>query len=65
MVAADDWLKQRKSHRGYSGQMDAALGKYYFLDMLLFYAQIRKTDFKNRAFWARKRLNRSFNTFYP
>ena len=28
MVAADDWLKQRKSHRGYSGQMDAALGKF-------------------------------------
>ena len=30
IVAADDWLKQRRSHRGYSGQMDAVLEKVYF-----------------------------------
>ena len=30
IVAADDWLKQRRSHRGYSGQMDAVLEKLYF-----------------------------------
>ena len=29
IVAADEWLKQRRSHRGYSGQMDDALGKLY------------------------------------
>ena len=30
IVAADDWLKQRRSHRGYSSQMDAVLAKLYF-----------------------------------
>ena len=30
IVAADEWLKQRRSHRGYSGQMDAVLEKLYF-----------------------------------
>ena len=30
IVAADEWLKQRRSHRGYSDQMDAALTKHYF-----------------------------------
>ena len=30
IVAADDWLKQRRSHRGYSCQMDAVLDNLYF-----------------------------------
>ena len=30
IVAADEWLKQRRSHRGYSDQMDAAFTKLYF-----------------------------------
>ena len=30
IVAADEWLKQQRSHRGCRGQMDAALGKLYF-----------------------------------
>ena len=30
IVAAGEWLKQRRSHRGYSGQMDAVLEMLYF-----------------------------------
>ena len=30
IVAAEEWLKQRRSHRGYSGQMDDVLEKLYF-----------------------------------
>ena len=30
IVAADDWLKQQRSHRGYSGQMNAESEKLYF-----------------------------------
>ena len=29
-MAAEEWLKQRRSHRGYSGQMDDVLEKLYF-----------------------------------
>ena len=28
IVAAEEWLKQRRSHRGYSGQMDDVLKKF-------------------------------------
>ena len=30
IVAAEEWLKQRRSHRRYSGQMDDVLDKLYF-----------------------------------
>ena len=30
IVAAEEWLKHRRSHRGYSGQMDDVLEKLYF-----------------------------------
>ena len=30
IVAAEEWLKQRRSHRGYSGQMVDVLEKSYF-----------------------------------
>ena len=30
IVAAEEWLKQRRSHRGYSGQMGDVLEKLYF-----------------------------------
>ena len=30
IVAAEEWLKQRRSHRGYSGQIDDVLEKLYF-----------------------------------
>ena len=30
IVAAEEWLKQRRSHRGFSGQMDDVLEKLYY-----------------------------------